>query len=345
MGAMRILKRLFRSDSEAPPAAEGPATELGPPQAPTPTEPNPEEVLDRLIARLGFDTEHPGWFPALRDLHRHSRTKRLQLIPDFFYTSVFAPADLPASVWEGRFDACGEWDLAKQKQFLKETPAYREELARLTFAPNEDESVYHWGNDQFSHADAALYHAMIRRFRPKRVVEVGAGHSTKLAVRALRENGTGTLLCIDPHAPSWLSKLDGPIQIRQEVVQAAKDSVFLGLEPNDILFIDGSHISKTGSDVNHLFLRILPRLPAGVVVHIHDICLPYEYPRNWSEDVLCYWNEQYVLAALLANSTKYEILAGVYFIQRNDHLALAPFVPEIAGIFPGGGSLWMRARA
>jgi methyltransferase family protein len=341
---MSILKQLFRSES---PKAPSPTVETPPtPAAAAPPDPSPEEVLDRLIARLGFDSEHPGWFPALRDLHRHSRSRRLQIIPDFFYTSVFAPADLPASVWEGRFDACGEWDLARQKQFLKETPAFREDLASLPFAPNAaDESVYHWGNDQFSHADAALYHALIRRFRSKRVVEVGSGHSTKLAVKALRENGSGTLLCIDPHAPAWLRKLDGPIEIRQEPVQATKDSVFLGLETSDILFIDGSHISKTGSDVNHLFLRILPRLPAGVVVHVHDICLPYEYPKNWSEDVLCYWNEQYVLAALLANSTKFEILLGIYFVQRNDYEALKPFVPEIPGIFPGGGSLWLRTRS
>ena len=98
------------------------------------------------------------------------------------------------------------------------------------------------------------------------------------------------------------------------------------LAPSDILFIDGSHISKTGSDVNHLFLRILPRLPKGVVVHIHDICLPFEYPKAWSEDVLCYWNEQYVLAALLANAARYEILLGVYFLQKTD-TGGAPAVP------------------
>jgi hypothetical protein len=96
--------------------------------------------------------------------------------------------------------------------------------------------------------------------------------------------------------------------------------------------------------VNHLFLRILPKLPKGVLVHIHDICLPYEYPRRWSEEALCYWNEQYVLAALLANSSKYEILLGVYFLQKTDPHVLTPYVPPIPGVYPGGGSLWMRSR-
>jgi len=121
-----------------------------------------------------------------------------------------------------------------------------------------------------------------------------------------------------------------------------KDSLFLDLEPSDILFIDGSHISKTGSDVNHLFLRILPRLPAGVLVQIHDICLPFEYQRYWSEDVLCYWNEQYVLAALLANSAKFEVLAGVYFLQRREPEILRGFIPDLPCVLPGGGSLWLR---
>ena len=127
-------------------------------------------------------------------------------------------------------------------------------------------------------------------------------------------------------------------------VQESPDSVFLDLEPSDILFIDGSHITKTGSDVNHLFLRILPRLPKGVIVHIHDICLPFEYPQYWSQEVYCYWNEQYVLAALLANSTKYEVLLGVYFLQKTDIETLRPYVPQVPGVKPGGGSLWLRAR-
>ena len=307
--------------------------------------PSVGELFDHLVRRLGFDTAHPGWSPALRELHRHSRATRLQIIPDFFYTSVFSPADLPARAWDDTFPACGDFDLEKQRAFLRETPSFATELSCLPFDPApEDAAIFHWGNDQFSHSDASLYYSLIRRFRPQRIVEVGAGHSTKLASKAIKENGIGRILCIDPNAPKWLGALEGSIEVVAKPVQETPDSVFLGLAPSDILFIDGSHISKTGSDVNHLFLRILPRIPKGVVVHIHDICLPYEYPKAWSEDVLCYWNEQYVLAALLANSSKYEILVGVYFLQRTDIEALRPFVPAIQGVFPGGGSIWLRAR-
>jgi len=307
--------------------------------------PSPEEIYDTLLARLGFDSQNPGWFPALRDLHRHSRARRLQVFPDFFYAPVFAPADLPAAAWSGMFPDCGTFDLEAQRAFLRDTPSFAAQLSKLPYdRPEESGATFYWGNDQFSHSDASLYYSLIRRFRPSRVVEVGAGHSTKLALQAVRDNGAGSVLCIDPHAPAWLRELDGPIEIVARPVQESPDSVFLDLGPSDILFIDGSHISKTGSDVNHLFLRILPRLPRGVIVHIHDICLPFEYPKAWSEDVLCYWNEQYVLAALLANSAKYEILLGVYFMQRTDLEALRPFVPEVKGVFVGGGSIWLRAR-
>ena len=332
---MRRLTRLWRrlTESAGPPSGASPATE-----------PRLEDLLDQIVRRLGFDPEHPGWTDALGELHRHSRRRRLQVIPDFFYTPVWAPADLPESVWDGTFLDCGRWDLEAQRAFLRETPSFAAELSALSYEHRKGEEVaFHWGNDQFSHSDASLYYSMIRRFRPARIVEVGAGHSTRLAHKAVRDNGSGRILCIDPHAPRWLSALEG-VEIVAAPVQQTPDSVFLNLRENDVLFIDGSHISKTGSDVNHLFLRILPRMPKGVLVHIHDICLPYEYPKRWAEEVLCYWNEQYVLAALLANGTKYEILLGVYFLQKQAVDLLKPYVPSVPGVFPGGGSLWLRSR-
>jgi hypothetical protein len=306
---------------------------------------SPEELFDRLVRVLGFDSANPGWSPALRDLHRHARARRLQILPDYFYTSVFSPADLPPSVWEGRFPDCGSFDVAAQRAFLDATPSCAGPLASLPFDPPAGNSTtYYWNNEQFSHADAALYYALIRRFRPRRIVEVGSGHSTKLAARAMRENGGGRILCVDPHPPEWLRRLEGTVEVREQTAQETPDATFLELRENDILFIDGSHISKTGSDVNHLFLRILPRLPAGVLVQVHDICLPFEYQRKWSEEILCYWNEQYVLAGLLANSTKLEVLLGIYLFERIDQAALLPFLPAIPGVFPGGGSLWLRSR-
>jgi hypothetical protein len=327
--------RFLRRPRAAEPKTENPAEAAA----------SARELYDELLRRVGFDSNAPNWTPALRELHRHSRARRLQLFPDFFYAPVFAPADLFAEVWAGTFPDCGTWDLDAQRAFLRETPSYAAELSALPYErPEGDTTAFYWGNDQFSHSDASLYYAILRRFRPGRIVEVGAGHSTKLAARAVRGNGSGRILCIDPHAPEWLARLDAPVEVQANPVQETPDETFLGLVSGDVLFIDGSHIVKTGSDVNHLFLRILPRLPKGVIVHVHDICLPFEYPRYWSEEALCYWNEQYVLAALLANSTKYEILVGVHYLQRADVSSLGPYVPAVPGVMAGGGSLWLRVR-
>jgi hypothetical protein len=327
--------RFLRRPRAAEPKTENPAEAAA----------SAQELYDELLRRVGFDSNAPNWTPALRELHRHSRARRLQLFPDFFYAPVFAPADLFPEVWAGTFPDCGTWDLDAQRAFLRETPSYAAELSALPYErPEGDTTAFYWGNDQFSHSDASLYYAILRRFRPGRIVEVGAGHSTKLAARAVRGNGSGRILCIDPHAPEWLARLDAPVEVQANPVQETPDETFLGLVSGDVLFIDGSHIVKTGSDVNHLFLRILPRLPKGVIVHVHDICLPFEYPRYWSEEALCYWNEQYVLAALLANSTKYEILVGVHYLQRADVSSLGPYVPAVPGVMAGGGSLWLRVR-
>lgn len=303
------------------------------------------ELYEELLRRVRFRPGDPGWTPELRELHRHSRERRLQLFPDFFYTPVFSPADLPTEVWAGTFPHCGTWDLDAQRAFLRETPSYADELSTLPAEePVSDPTAFYWGNGQFSHSDASLYYSLVRRFRPNCIVEVGAGHSTKLAARGVRANGSGRILCIDPHAPEWLARLEAPVEVRAYPVQEAPEETFLDLAPGDFLFIDGSHISKTGSDVNHVFLRILPRLPKGVLVHVHDVCLPFEYPRYWSQVELCYWNEQYVLAALLANSTKFEILVGVHYLQKADIASLKPFVPRVTDVTAGGGSLWLRVR-
>jgi hypothetical protein len=122
-------------------------------------------------------------------------------------------------------------------------------------------------------------------------------------------------------------------------VQESADDAFLSLAPSDVLFIDGrtsARPARTSTTCFSASCRAFPRACRARPRHLSA----YEYPRRWSEDVLCYWNEQYVLAALLANSSKFEILVGSYFMQNADIEALRPFgpKPEIAGVFPGAGA-------
>jgi hypothetical protein len=150
-----------------------------------------------------------------------------------------------------------------------------------------------WNQDWFPRLDAAAAYAMVRSTRPKRIVEVGCGHSTRFLARAVRDGGLDTrITAIDPEPRASLAGLDVD-WIRTPVQRVA---AFPALGPGDILFIDSSHQLKPGSDVDFLLNAVLPMLPAGVRVHFHDIFLPHDYPEDWA------WrryNEQAAVAALI----------------------------------------------
>jgi hypothetical protein len=137
-----------------------------------------------------------------------------------------------------------------------------------------------WGQDWLVTLDAAVLYAMVRAKRPKRIVEVGSGHSTRFIARAIRDGALAThVTAIDPQPRADISRLK-VTQIRS-VLQAADPAIFATLEAGDILFIDSSHILMPGSDVDLLLNGVLPTLPAVVLVHIHDIFLPDDYPASW----------------------------------------------------------------
>jgi hypothetical protein len=153
-----------------------------------------------------------------------------------------------------------------------------------------------WNQDWFPRLDAAAAYAMVRSTRPKRIVEVGSGHSTRFLARAVADGGLGTrITAIDPEPRASIEGL-AVEWIRTPVQRVA---AFPPLGAGDILFIDSSHQLKPGSDVEFLLNAVLPLLPAGVRVHFHDIFLPDEYPQQWT------WrryNEQAAVASLIANN-------------------------------------------
>ena len=148
---------------------------------------------------------------------------------------------------------------------------------RIGTAPAPDP---HWDQAWFPRLDAAAAYALVRRFAPARIVEVGAGHSTRFFARAAADGALETrILAIDPAPRATLSALS--VELRRTTVHEAGDAPFTGLGPGDIVSIDSSHILMPGSDVDVLLCRVLPRLPAGVFVHVHDIFLPDDYPPAW----------------------------------------------------------------
>jgi predicted O-methyltransferase YrrM len=153
-----------------------------------------------------------------------------------------------------------------------------------------------WHQDWFPRLDAAAAYAIVRMTRPRRIVEVGSGHSTRFLARAVRDGELATqITAIDPAPRASIRAL--ALDWRETPVQATDPALFASLEANDILFIDSSHQVKPGSDVEFLLGEALPRLAKGVRIHFHDIFLPDDYPDAWA------WrryNEQQAVAALLA---------------------------------------------
>lgn len=203
------------------------------------------------------------------------------------------------------------------------------------------ENRYSYANNYFSSPDAEVAYALVRDLKPSRIIEVGSGNSTMLFREVIRDGGLKTeLVSIDPSPRKSVEAVaDRILKCRLEEVPASE---FSALRKNDILFIDSSHEVRTGNDVVRLFLGILPSLDKGVVIHVHDIFLPYEYPRQWVIENRWQWTEQYLVQAMLQGSEWFDVLWAGYYFQKT--------VLEFARHFNAGSlgdakSMWLCRRA
>jgi hypothetical protein len=192
-----------------------------------------------------------------------------------------------------------------------------------------------------------VLYAMVRRFRPKRLIEIGTGYSTLISTEAAARNHLDGFPCeltsIDPFAPQdLLTNLPVPVAVLQKPVQEVPIANFLELQSDDILFIDSTHVCRIGSDVQYEFLEVLPRLNPGVVVHIHDIFLPLDYPEDWLRSRQRFWNEQYLLQAFLCGNRDFEVLwAGAWMHHQHPDRLTDAFPSYNRGVnLPG--SFWVR---
>ncbi|BBY59329.1 class I SAM-dependent methyltransferase [Mycolicibacterium sarraceniae] len=194
-------------------------------------------------------------------------------------------------------------------------------------------------NGMYGPADASLYQAMVRHLSPQRVVEVGSGYSTaKLLDTAEYLLPDLRVTCVEPYPDRLLALLKSGDKVDVTVcpVQDADMEIFTSLEDSDILFIDSTHVAKAGSDVVWLFLHVLPRLRKGVVVHVHDIFWPFEYPAQWHNEGRN-WNEDYFLHAFLCNNSAWRIEVFSSWLWHR-HSELVP--SDLRAESPG--SIWLR---
>jgi predicted O-methyltransferase YrrM len=214
--------------------------------------------------------------------------------------------------------------------------AHAEDLLRIAAGDGPARFDQSW----FPRLDAAAAYAMVRRAKPRRIVEIGSGHSTRFLARAVADGGLETAItCIDPAPRATLARLN--VRHVPALLADADPGLFAELEAGDILFIDSSHIAMPGTDVDRLFLDVLPRLSEGVLVHVHDVTLPDAYPAEWG------WrgyNEQLLVGALIQGGGYAILFASHYAKGQVDkaggviaRLPLVAVAPET--------SLWLRKGA
>ncbi|PKN92348.1 MAG: class I SAM-dependent methyltransferase [Chloroflexi bacterium HGW-Chloroflexi-6] len=285
---------------------------------------------------------------------------RINLTKNYHYSPIPDMRNLQdRKIWEQETTLPGvelrEIDQLQEVDLI--VPRYRNECS-FPLDPTSTPHEYYMRNDTYGWLCATLYHCMIRYYKPRKIIELGAGRSTCVAARAVCLNsadGVNTeLIAVDPFPSSILQKgFPGLSQVLPKKVEDLSVEFLTDLQDGDILFIDSTHTVKLGGDVTYLFLEILPRLKPGVLVHIHDIFWPRHYPAKFLLEKHYFWAEQYLLQSFLAFNNEYQILwTGSYLAEKypnrlKDIFPLPGGISEEEaiknyGLHYDSNSFWMR---
>lgn len=264
-----------------------------------------------------------------------------------FYSSIPDPVDLlkrEDRVWALRESLSGvDAQVPAQLALLERLRPHLATLHYPVDAPPEP-GRYYYMNGMFPMLDAEFLYGALCLFRPKRIVELGSGFSSLVMADANVDvfGGALDITCIEPYPRDFLrAGVEGITRLLSSRVEETDLAVFAQLEAGDLLFIDSSHVSKAGSDVNHLFFEVLPRLKSGVYVHLHDIFLPDEYPKPWVIDEERSWTEQYLLHAFLMFNTDWRVVWMAHYMLSRHREAVCSVFPRCPGL-GAGGSFWMQ---
>lgn len=280
------------------------------------------------------------------------------LLRKHYYRPIPDDEDIDESYWDRRSQLVGlEMNDPLSLKLLDDIfPRYLDEFRQeFPLYETDDKGSFHLINGSFMAIDAHVYYCFIRHFKPKRIIEIGAGNSTLVSVAAGRRNckegsPAQELIAIEPFPNSVLKAgVDGLSRLIEDKVQRVDLNLFTELERGDILFIDSTHVLREGGDVLYEYCEILPRLSPGVLVHVHDISLPKPYPRVYTKVHHYYWNEQYLLQAFLSFNSKFEVMwAGNYMMLKYAErlCSLFPEFQVMREVYPLSepSSFWMRVK-
>lgn len=238
-----------------------------------------------------------------------------------YYEPLFDARDIRQPLDKPRCLPGIDWNEAGQVALLDSFTS-QSEISDIDQAPKDD-TTFCIHNANFLSGDAEYLYNIVRTKKPRRIVEVGSGHSTLIAIRAVKKNieedpsYSCEHICIEPYEMPWLEKT--PVKVLREKVETVDKKVFSQLGENDLLFIDSSHMIRPQGDVLCEFLEILPIVQSGVIVHIHDIFSPADYPRDWIEGEVRFWNEQYLLEAFLTENPNWKIVGALNFLKHTQY--------------------------
>ncbi|HJV66332.1 MAG TPA: class I SAM-dependent methyltransferase, partial [Geomonas sp.] len=239
-----------------------------------------------------------------------------------------------------------QWNVEVQLDLLSNL-RYSQELEELR-AARPGRWGFDFENAAFTCGDADYFYNVIRLKKPARIFEIGSGHSTRLAMAAIRKNEEEAPgyrcrhVCIEPYEQPWLEKA-GVTVVRRRVEELGI-SFFAQLEADDLLFIDSSHVIRPQGDLVFEYLELLSTLKPGVIVHIHDIFSPRDYPAVWVKEEVRLWNEQYLLEAFLTGNRHWEIIGAVNYLYHNHFEAMKNACPCLTGGLEPG-SFYIRKVA
>jgi Methyltransferase domain len=298
-------------------------------------------VTEKEIARVAPILRRLVWSDgATREkLQKHG----VNVIPVDFYSNT-------PSIDEIRNSYEFKEDVPYQNQNLFNEPFLADMLDQLkefssefdpdTDGDENDADRFFWRNSQFSYSDAMSYYCFVRKFKPARIVEIGSGFSTLVALEATKQNGAGQVTCIEPYPRPFLERIDSLEVLQHKAQDISPDFLNNLLQDGDFVFIDSTHTVKTGSDCLHIYLRLLPQIKRDIFVQVHDIFLPFPMPLDWLLNKQIYWTEQYLLLALLTDNPKIRVLYGSAYHQAFNNEALKALMNNRWA--SGGGSFWFN---
>lgn len=248
-----------------------------------------------------------------------------------YYEPFLDPRELRKSLEQERSLPGIDWNVEAQLALIAGM-RFADELGYLA-QPRTGVIDFRLKNGSFESGDAEFLYQFIRARKPRRIFEIGSGNSTLIARDALQKNRAEDPtyscrhLCIEPFEMPWLESTG--VTVLRKKVEEVDPALFAELEANDLLFIDSSHVIRPQGDVLTEYLEILPRLLPGVIVHIHDIFSPRDYPREWLEKRMLLWNEQYLLEACLSQNDTWQVLAALNFLHHRHFAELRRVCPYL----------------